>query len=419
MKYYRFPENRITRIGFLAFFFLILFFTRSAMPATHLIGVNTCQFIQLGFICLLGFAFLFIHRKSVRSILMDKRITVVVTFSVIMLLPMFFKKDWQLMYFSILLGLLFAVFLTFFLSLKDAAKYYVYIMAFFAVFSLIALFLLKPLANSGILPIQKLNYVNWYEYYYFGFAFTVEPASYYRLYGIFREPGLYQFFLIIALYFNNYTLEWESKKAKWILNGIFGIATALTFSTNGVLELVLFAVVIFFDKKYYKDRKIRIATLIGLIVLTLVLLYAMYSSEELYKTIKGMVVKIFSGSRSASARYESIYANLVLFLQSPVFGEKISTVLYAVEDNTCSTLILYAIYGIVGGTLNVIAWFSLVWEKNRKFWVNTAYSIIIFMSFNTQNLTWDIMFWLFPMMALTEKVVPWLECKFPGKTTDT
>ena len=36
----------------------------------------------------------------------------------------------------------------------------------------------------------------------------------------------------------------------------------------------------------------------------------------------------------------------------------------------------------------------------------------LFLSFNTQNLVADVFFWLFPVMALTERVLPRL--KAPG-----
>ena len=35
--------------------------------------------------------------------------------------------------------------------------------------------------------------------------------------------------------------------------------------------------------------------------------------------------------------------------------------------------------------------------------------VILFLSFNTQNLIGDQFFWLFPVMALTEKSVPYLK----------
>ena len=34
--------------------------------------------------------------------------------------------------------------------------------------------------------------------------------------------------------------------------------------------------------------------------------------------------------------------------------------------------------------------------------------LILFMSFNTQNLTANVFFWLFPMMALVERGLPLL-----------
>ena len=92
-------------------------------------------------------------------------------------------------------------------------------------------------------------------------------------------------------------------------------------------------------------------------------------------------------------------------------GDKLSDVLYSAANNTSSTLILYAGLGILGGTLNVAAWVALVWEKDRRLWANLALLAVLFLSFNTQNLIADVFFWLFPVMALTERTVPRLKRK--------
>lgn len=411
MRYYRFPDNRITKVAFFVFFFLIIFFTRSAMPASHLIGINTAQFIQFGLMCVLGTAFVIFYRKNLWEIILDKRMIIAVVSAIIMLVPMVIKRDWQLMYFSILLGVIFALFITYFFSLKEVAKYYVLIISFLAVYSLLALFVLKPLVNCGIISIQKHNYVDWYDYYFYGLAFTVELPSYYRLYGIFREPGLYQFFLIIALYLNNNIIEWDKTNTPWYINALLAVCTIITFSTNGIIELVLLIGVQYIENKYYQNKKIRNITLILGVIAFMILGYIIYKDGAIYRELRAMITKLYTKTNSSVARYGSIIVDIKLFLQNPIFGDKLATVLHAVEHNTCSSLILYAVYGVVGGTLNAAAWFSFVWKKNRKLWVNLAYAMIIFMSFNTQNLTWDIMFWLFPMMALTEKTVPWLEAK--------
>ena len=39
----------------------------------------------------------------------------------------------------------------------------------------------------------------------------------------------------------------------------------------------------------------------------------------------------------------------------------------------------------------------------------STYAHFLFMSFNTQNLTADVFFWLFPYMALTEALLPKLK----------
>ena len=72
--------------------------------------------------------------------------------------------------------------------------------------------------------------------------------------------------------------------------------------------------------------------------------------------------------------------------------------------------IAYLVCGF-GGTWSVFSWTVLVWKRERHLIGNLLLLMILFMSFNTQNLTADVFFWLFPMMALTEKCVPMLEKK--------
>ena len=69
---------------------------------------------------------------------------------------------------------------------------------------------------------------------------------------------------------------------------------------------------------------------------------------------------------------------------------------------------MFSGFGVLGGLFHVVGWVAFVWEKNRKTWVNLALLLIMFMSFNTQNLIADVFFWLFPMMALVEKGLPLL-----------
>ena len=102
MTHYPFPDSRGTKIAFAAFFTAMLFLARDSMFTTAVIGFEKAQFLMLGVICLLGVAFLIANRRNLLQILKDRRMIVVVVSAAVLLLPMLVKRDWQLMYFSVL-----------------------------------------------------------------------------------------------------------------------------------------------------------------------------------------------------------------------------------------------------------------------------------------------------------------------------
>jgi transcriptional regulator with XRE-family HTH domain len=65
-------------------------------------------------------------KKAERSRKVWKTVFIVIgcISAVVLLFPMVLKQDWQLMYFSILLCLLFAIFLTYFTTSREISKYY-------------------------------------------------------------------------------------------------------------------------------------------------------------------------------------------------------------------------------------------------------------------------------------------------------
>ena len=211
------------------------------------------------------------------------------------------------------------------------------------------------------------------------------------------------------LYLNNYRIAWRRSGTIWIVNAILAVTMLTTFATGGVIEMGLFAVVLFFEKQWYRDRRARIIAIALVILMVIALVVILLQGGLLAYELVGMVEKLFSGTESSSTRLDAIFTDIDIFLHHPIFGEKLAAVLHAVDHNTTSTMVLYAVFGIVGGTLNVAAWVALVWEKERKLWANLAYVVILFMSFNTQNLTWDLYFWLFPVMALLERGLPMAE----------
>lgn len=411
MKYYRFHEEKITKIAIGFLMLVLLLLARDTMLFHCIVGFNRSYAVTIAMLGLTGLVFLFYNRQHIKDILLDKRILLLVIVGLVYLLPMMVRQDWQLMYFTILLGSCVAVFLSYFVSHKQIVGSYVVFMTILAVYSLIATYFLRNFADSGVLEVPVFSNAGVRDYYNFGFAFPSVDEHRSRNFGIFREPGVYQFFIILALYLNNWKVEWDKDWKLWMINVILAVTMLSTQSTNGIVELGLLVVLVFLDKKLYQNKAVFILFALACAAFLGIVVYSLMTKTILYDYLDSVFYKLFRQSNSTTARMESILVDTKFFLQNPIFGENLSTVLHAVVDNTSSTMILFAIYGLAGGLLHIAGWMVLVWDKNRNILLNLALAAMMFMSFNTQNLTWDILFWLFPMMALTEKTVPWLEKK--------
>lgn len=407
MTHYPFPDSRWTKIAFAAFFTAMLFLARDSMFTTAVIGFEKAQFLMLGVICLLGAAFLIVNRRKLPQILKDRRMIVAGIAAAVLLLPMLMKRDWQLMYFSVLLCLLTAVLLSYFLTVREAAQYYVAILSLLGAYSVLAAYILRIGVDKGAYAVPVFRNSMGFEFH--NFFLSIVPDTYVknRNFGIFREPGVYQFFLITALYLNNYEVEWKKPWQLWLVNGILAATMVSTFATGGVAEMGLLAVVLFFDKKWYRDKRIC-AVAVGLVLCAAVVTgVSVARKNALYWEIYDMAIGKFANGRDSSVeRMDAIMTDISIFLHHPIFGAKIAQVLYATANNTTSTLILFSAFGIPAALLHIACWVALVWRKERQVWVNLALIVILFLSFNTQNLIADVFLWLFPVMALVERGLP-------------
>lgn len=407
MRYYPFPEKKSTKVLTALFLAALLFLARDTLVTSSILGFNKSQFAMLGLICIAGVLFLVHNRSHWKDILLDKRMVLILASAIIVLLPMIVKQDWQMMYLSVLLCLLTAVFLTYFISFRELAKYYILILTVLGVYSIVAVWILRPLLiDTGMIAMPV--FYNQMDVMFHNFFLSFVSDSYVktRNFGIFREPGVYQYFIILALFLNNYAVKWNSNRIYWVCNFALAATMLTTLATGGVAELGLLAVIVFFDKKFYKEKRAWIIIGVCALVLCVLVAYIIMDQGNLYWELYSMVLgKFMPGEDSAFGRLDAIFTDLRFFLHNPLVGEELATVLHSVTDNTTSTLILYAGFGILGGTLNVLAWFALIWDKERKLWVNLLLVPVMFLSFNTQNLIADVFFWLFPYMALTERLL--------------
>lgn len=411
MTYYRLAEGKIGKVLLGLALMVLLVLSRNSMYTFTIIPFTVAQLSMFAVIGVLGAVFLIRNCHDLKKILTDKRILAVLLVTVIYLVPILVKRDFQTMNFSILLCVYVAIFFSFFISCKELAGFIVSFVTFLAAYSLVACYLLAPMVEKGWFSVPIVNFQDWRVFHNFVFAFPRILENYLRNFGMFREPGVYQYFLNLALFLNNFLLTWNKAWIKWTINGILAVTVVSTFSTTGFVVMALLAVAVFVHEKLYRNKHILWAIVVMAIAAVAALVVIILQKGTLYNSLYGMIEKLFVVTYSSAARYDAIFENLKIFLQNPLFGEKISVALNVVDNNTSSTLLLYAVYGIVGGSLNVAGWLALAWDKERSIWLNLMLFVTLLMSFNTQNMTTDVFFWLFPMMALVEKGLPLLKRK--------
>ena len=417
MRQYPLLESKGAKAFFGVYLTAMLFLSRDTLFSSCIVGFQKSQIYMLALIGLLGLWFLVKNHRQIRQIILDRRMLALGISAAVLLIPMLLKQDWQLMYFSILLCLLFSVFLTYFTSCADVAKYYVVILCLLGVYSVIATYGLRELAQAGKIAPRVFWNSNEWDFYDFGFAYTVTWEYWHRNFGIFREPGVYQFFVLLGLYLNNYLVNWGKAWKMWVCNGILVITMISTFAIGGFAELGLFALFLFFDKKLYREKWGRVAgigAVLAVLAVTGAFFYRMnqpYFEHSMFYEIYDMFLRLFTRSDSATDRMDAIVTNIAFFIRNPLAGDTIANVLHGTNHNTSSTLLLFACLGIAGGVVNVAAWVALAWKRQRGIFGNLVLLLILFMSFNTQNLVANVFFWLFPMMALVERGLPALKKK--------
>lgn len=411
MNRYAMMETKWGKALFGCFMFMLLLLARDTLITSTLLGFTKSQMLMLGAIVAYGGVFLVRNIRAWKAILTDRRMILMGLSAAVLLVPMVLKRDWQMMYFSILICLLLPVFLSYFASLEDVARWYLVSITALSAYSLVGMYVMKGLANDGVIPATVFYNSQGAGLYNFGLACVVPDPLWRRNFGIFREPGVYQFFLILGLYLNHYVAQWKNARTMWGITAVLAVTMVTTFAIGGFIEMGLLAVFVYFDRKYYRSKlgKVLAGAVIAAALggLTFILLEIRKPGFELtiYYEFFDMFKRLTTDSDSLVDRMGAIVMGISLFFRSPLWGDTISRVLHGTAHNTSSTMILFSALGILGGGLHIASWMALLWKQERSTLGNLILMLILFLSFNTQNLTADVFFWLFPCLALTQWVL--------------
>ena len=181
-------------------------------------------------------------------------IFIVLALSII--LSVIIKKDYQLYNFSLLVFIFIGFIVSYTFEYKKFAKAFINIMLYICIYSLITTYLFKEvIIQAGINFPTIVNSVN-NIFYNFIFSFALIAESYIRNFSFFREPGVYQVFIILALILLLYRKDVQfSNKRKIIYTILFIITLISTFSTTGIIILAILSIT--FIVKLIEEKKMN------------------------------------------------------------------------------------------------------------------------------------------------------------------
>jgi len=243
---------------------------------------------------------------------------------------------------------------------------YINLMVIISIISLIGY--LFPTIFTSISFIPKL-YTHKYNMEFVTLGFTNIPTWSYmqgRNWGPFWEPGAYQAFLNVALFFVLFVSKTRQIN-KLLLSVLFVVTIITTLSTTGYIALPFFIFAYLLNNRDHSSDKwaVRVMIFLAFVVIVMIVM----GGGDLFSRV--ITIKIIEGGANPS-RFISVYAGIKLWLKNPIFGVGPQSIvkeliLIAKQDFTFTNTIIaqFAIYGTFVGIYYVFQMKSMVDSLNN------------------------------------------------------
>ncbi len=341
------------------------------------------------FILSLLLAITFFIKQS--SLFFDlKTIMIYFLFIISILLTMIVSKDFSGGYFFILLLIFTSLFFNSFIDKIFFYKTFLIFTLIISCFSIISrlVFIINPtfIQNNFIVVTNSEN-VSFYNLF---FSFLVDYVSYFRVFGIYREPGVFAFFLIIALVFNLFLF---TLKTQLLISLIIITAIIMTGSTPGYLSLLLVILAYFYNEIFLVKR-------IKLFYFLLFPIIGFFTFIYLSEVIFDAISKLSFENSSLIIRLFSIYSNFQVGIINPFNGvgitkglgvlyrdylsENLFNYSFTSTDNTSTHGAMFASFGSLFTFLFLILNLKFVISFSKNLIIASLILVSIILSLNSQ-----------------------------------
>lgn len=271
-------------------------------------------------------------------------------------------------------------------SIKQFKEQYKNFVTFVAGFSICTFFLYKIVPTIFL----KLPHVNASALVVnVGFSLVpIQMDDYFRNFGCFTEPGMFQIYLNLALIFELFSEKVSLKKVLLLCAAII-----TTFSSAGFITTVIIFLAFAWNKNNLnKSIKKKITFLSIIVIVAIVYLYTSGYFGN-YGTVFEKFLE-FSGNGSASERLNAMNLALETIENNMILGTgwgNWANIFLSSGILTCTPLNWFAIYGVVYGSVCNFGIFLFGMQKEVNKIAGFLLTVSIFMAIVSQDVSGDVL----------------------------
>jgi hypothetical protein len=414
----KFKQNkRENSISILSIFIvaIVIFYNNETFPSIYFNGpFESIFYVWTILAVFLIYSILFKGKKV--NVKLSIVLLILIT---LILITMLLNQDFSFGFAKIILGLLIGYMMAHLITIKEFTASYVRVILILSIYSLLVMYLIRPLIFSMSIPIFPLFYNSaGLPFIDTKFAVVLYDPNFYRNFGIFREPGVFQIFLNFALVFE---LFFKKSKINMFTIMILCLTIISTFSTPGYVSaaLIISSYILFSGNNFSainlgKEKKILISFVFTLILMC----FLFYSSSEHFRYLVTYTMeKLTNQESSYQGRTVAIISNLTIWLNNPLFGNGIVSGMhqtlelmqnnsrFSVSHNTSTIGALLVVFGSVFTTIFIVYLYKLLsLIKYGKITISFIF-IAIMLSINTQLLIYnELLYTIFVFGVLGENL---------------
>lgn len=384
--------------------FLLTYFNNETLANNLCTFVSQpCMYVVIGIMVF----YIVNRRKTIWNISSQAAIPFVTVFFIFLLLNGVMDISFSNGYFLTMMNIIVALLLSKMIRFRDFSLWYIDIMTFLGICSILITYPLAPIVRSLPLPhvVNSANtpFINAF------LCYIVDFDIYYRNTGIFREAGVWGGFLVIALMLaieNSYLYKSRQYWARVIII----IATIVsTFSTACLVAMVMIFAIMMVNNNKEKNKVSNIWVIIGAIAVVFVTIKLDNGAEALFESIN----KLTGNSSSMDYRTEVIQNSVPVILNNPLGCGILKGTQMLADANTLreyhntSTFVAGALYF---GWIYIALYVTGVFQFCRRRLNSWLYLIPFFVLLNAEQYIFNPIFYLIIFYGLQsgeqENLVP-------------